>query len=320
MIEAIAKLYAWYGVHPRLKSPKRTPAKFGLSFEEVSFNSNCSKGVKLAGWFIPVENPKAVILLCHGVDANASCLVHKAAIFAKAGFSTLLFDFRANGRSEGEYSTLGFLEKEDVLGAVNYLGTREDAKNLKIFALGESLGGSAIIRAAAETDKIRAIISEATFASLKDAIKQRLKPLGKLGDRVYSRLEEIARVKYDIDLEEVSPEIAVRSISPRPILFIVCGWDALCSKEESERLYNAAGDQKERWDAKRALHTFACRTHPEEYKKRVTDFFLKALQTEQTEESASTSLPYSPESSDADTDAAHAVIGDFASENVGKER
>ena len=295
MIEVIAKLYAWYGVHPRLKSPKRTPAKFGLSFEEVSFASNCPKGVKLAGWFIPVKDPKAVILLCHGVDANASCLVHKAAMFAEAGFSTLLFDFRANGRSEGEHCTLGFLEKEDVLGAVNYLGSREDTKSLKIFALGESLGGSAIIRAAAETDKIRAIISEATFASLKDAIAQRLKPLGKLGERVYNRLEEIAKVKYDIDFEEVSPENVVRSISPRPILFIVCGWDALCSKAESERLYDAAGEPKERWDAQRALHTFACRTHPKEYKKRVTNFFLKALQHENAEENArSASLPHTP--------------------------
>ena len=277
MIESIAKLYAWYGVHPRPKLPKRTPANFGLPFEEVAFPSNCPKQVKLAGWFIPVENPKAVVVLCHGVDANAACLVHKAAMLAEAGFSTLLFDFRANGRSEGEFCTLGYLEKEDVLGAINYLESREDTKSLKIFALGESLGGSAIIRAAAETDKIRAIVSEATFASLKDAIGQRLKPLGKLGDRVYSRLEEIARVKYEIDFEEVSPERAVQSISPRPILFIVCGWDLLCSKGESERLYNAAKEPKERWDAQRALHTFACRTHPEEYKKRVTNFFLKAL-------------------------------------------
>ena len=280
MEDKIAKLYAWYGTHARNKTPKRTPATFGLTFEDIEFQSASSEIVTLAGWLIQVKNPKAIVIMCHGVDANASCLLHKAKILADAGFSSLVFDFRANGRSGGAHGALGFWEKEDVLGSIAYLESREDTRNLRIFALGESLGGCAILRAAAETSKIEAIVSEATFATLEDAILQRLTPLGKMGDRIYGRLEAIARKEYGVDISEVSPEKAVTRLGSRPVLFIICEWDILCSRRESERLYAAAGERKERWDAPRSLHTFSCWTNPAEYQKRVTEFFLKQVAAE----------------------------------------
>ena len=273
----LAKLYAWYGTHARPKAPKRTPVHYQMAFEDISFPSSCNEKVCLRGWLIPVENPKAVVLLCHGVDANASCLLHKAKILNEVGFSTLLFDFRANGRSDGAHGTLGSREKNDVLGAIAYIKSRSDTKYLRIFALGESLGGSAIIRAAAESVHIEAVVSEATFATLEDAILQRLAPLGKLGLKVYERLVHLAKTEYRVDIKDVSPEAVVAQISPRPILFIVCDWDILCSRKESERLYAAAKEPKERWISPRSLHTFSCFANPKEYRKRVTEFFLKQI-------------------------------------------
>src|SRR5690348_8824416 len=186
MKNSLARLVTWYGTRRRTTLPRRTPADFGIEFKNVSFPSAHEDNVRLSGWLIPAHHPKAVIILCHGIDSTAASMLPKAAMLQRRGFTTLLFDFRANGRSEGACGTLGYREMDDVLGAVEFIQRRVTLRDLPIIGLGESMGGAAIIRAAARSEKICAVISEATFATLDDALRQRLKLLGPLAKSVAS--------------------------------------------------------------------------------------------------------------------------------------
>ena len=254
-----------------------SPATYGLTFSEVRFRSASSEETYLHGWIVPAQNPKAVLLLCHGIDSAAHAMLSKAALFARNGYTCMLFDFRGTGRSQGKCVTLGHHEAEDVQGAIAAIDSIPELRDLPVMALGESMGGSAVIRAAVSCDRICAIVSESTYATLADALGQRLKLLGPFASRVAAHCHRIGAEKYDLDIADVSPERDIAAFAPRPILIIHDNFDIMCTRSESDRLYAAAGHPKERWDVPYAPHTFAFMVAPREYERRVVEFLDRAV-------------------------------------------
>ena len=169
-------------------------------------------------------------------------------------------------------------EADDVLGALEFIKGRTELKGLPIFAIGESMGGSAVIRAAAQSPHIRGMVSESTYATLHDALWQRIKLLGPIASSVAKRCYIIGASRYGVQIADVSPERDITRFTPRPILLIHDKWDLLCTRKESDRLYDAAGEPKERWDVPYSPHTFAFMIHPKEYERRVINFFDQCLQ------------------------------------------
>src|SRR5258708_7161796 len=146
---------AYRSTHPPRYRIRRNPAKFGAKYEEVSFTS--ADGTRLAGWWVPAPDPRSVIILCHGMSFHRGQMLPWAEFLWKAGFSLLIFDFRALGESGGDLCTMGLHEPDDVLAAVDYVESRGDARCLPLGALGFSMGGVAVMLAAARDTRIEAI-------------------------------------------------------------------------------------------------------------------------------------------------------------------
>ncbi|HLJ56282.1 MAG TPA: alpha/beta hydrolase [Chthonomonadaceae bacterium] len=276
MDRILAQMMVWYGTHRRRTNLRRTPENFGLEYRTVTFPSAGDDQVALSGWIVPAKAPKAVVLVCHGVDSGAQAMLPKAAMLQRRGYTSILFDFRGVGRSGGDYVTLGYRERDDVLGALEFAASCPELRGLPIFAIGESMGGAAVIRAAAADERIRAIVSESTYATLNDALCQRLKPLGPLSKHVARHCQRIGAERYQIDIADVSPERDIATMSPRPLLFIHDQLDIMCPRAETDRLFRAAKPPKERWDVPYAPHTFAYFVAPREYEARVVDFLDRA--------------------------------------------
>ncbi|MBI2651860.1 alpha/beta fold hydrolase, partial [Candidatus Woesearchaeota archaeon] len=135
-------------IHPQKIITDLEPSDLGLKYEEVSFKS--ADGIKLNGWLIPNNKTKATIIVMHGYPADKANLLGIAEFLVK-DFNVFLFDFRSFGKSEGKYTTVGYLEKNDLLGAINYL---EKEKNItKIGLYGFSLGGAVALMANNENVK-----------------------------------------------------------------------------------------------------------------------------------------------------------------------
>ncbi|HJO01635.1 MAG TPA: alpha/beta hydrolase, partial [Candidatus Woesearchaeota archaeon] len=117
-----------------------TPESFKLKYEDVTFES--SDGLKLKGWFIPSDKSNDTIIVMHGYPTNKADVL-PFSMFLLKKFNVFLFDFRSFGESEGSYTTAGYKEVKDLDGAVKYLKSRKNVKN--IGALGFSLGGSVAI-------------------------------------------------------------------------------------------------------------------------------------------------------------------------------
>jgi fermentation-respiration switch protein FrsA (DUF1100 family) len=136
----------------------------GLQFEDAQFEAE--DGTRLHGWYVPVENPRAVVLFAHG---NAGNLTHRVdiadALANLLGASVLLFDYRGYGRSEGRPSEKGVLA--DARAARAWLAKRAGVDQSEIVLMGESLGGGVVVDLAA-ADGARALVLENTFTSLPD--------------------------------------------------------------------------------------------------------------------------------------------------------
>lgn len=136
----------------------------GLSPEDAWF---CAPdGTRLHGWYVPHDDPLAVVLFCHGNAGNVTHRVEKMReMHSRVGASILVFDYRGFGRSQGSPSEPGVLA--DARAARTWLARRAGIAERQIVLMGESIGGAVAIDLAAQ-DGARALILESTFTSLGD--------------------------------------------------------------------------------------------------------------------------------------------------------
>jgi fermentation-respiration switch protein FrsA (DUF1100 family) len=136
----------------------------GLTYEDAWFNAD--DGTRLHGWYCPCANARAVLLNAHGNGGNLSYLAPLLIYFQNdLQVSTLAFDYRGYGRSEGVPSVEGVLQ--DARAARSHLAQIAEVQPSQIVLMGRSLGGAIVAQLAGEI-KPRGLILESTFSSFRD--------------------------------------------------------------------------------------------------------------------------------------------------------
>jgi pimeloyl-ACP methyl ester carboxylesterase len=97
-----------------------------------------------------------------------------ALALSRAGFTVLMFDFRAHGDSAGERSSLGVLEKRDVVGAVDFLGTLEGLETKRIGVFGVGMGAHAAVLAAADRPALRVLVLDGLYPDASYELARRV--------------------------------------------------------------------------------------------------------------------------------------------------
>jgi putative redox protein len=99
----------------------------------------------------------ALLAHCFTCDKTAKAAVHISRALAAKGVGVLRFDFTGLGDSEGEFAATGFSSNvEDLIFAARHMAAHGRAPSLLI---GHSLGGAAVLAAAAEIDSARAVVT-----------------------------------------------------------------------------------------------------------------------------------------------------------------
>ena len=263
-------------VHPKRILPQRTPADVGIAqWHDVSFQSE--DGLRLVGWYVPAQNGATVILV-HGLGGHRAQLLDDAALLVETGYGVLLFDLRNSGASEGEVTTLGYLETMDVGGALAFVEAQPEADPERLGLLGHSMGGATAIRAAARYPQVKALVAESTFTSIEDNVSESITALTGLPPFPFAPLVVwFGEREAGIDIGQVSPIDAIGTISPRPVLIVHGELDSVISAENAPRLYAAAGEPKELYLIPNAGHGGLLQAQPEEYRRRVVGFFDRYL-------------------------------------------
>jgi pimeloyl-ACP methyl ester carboxylesterase len=149
------------GVYDVLHPPRIVPPGYTLAEENVQVQKLdlfTSDGIRLTAWYTPPKNG-AIILLAHGYGDNRPEWIH--ALLAKKGYGVLAWDARAHGESDGEISTISYLEVMDVKAGLDFASSQPDVKH--IGAWGGSMGAATMIRAAAEFPQIEALVVDSSF-------------------------------------------------------------------------------------------------------------------------------------------------------------
>ena len=98
-------------------------------------------GAQIAGWYVPADGKRGVVVLLHSIRCSRLNLVQRARLFRDAGYAVLLIDLRAHGESSGDEITFGYLERHDVRAAVEFAKSRHPDEPIAVD--GSSLGGAA---------------------------------------------------------------------------------------------------------------------------------------------------------------------------------
>jgi len=146
-----------------LPAIEATPAAINLPFSTVTLVTE--DNISLSAWFVPAENPKGAILFCHGNGGNISHRLESLRIFHALGYSTLIFDYRGYGESEGTPDEEGTYL--DARAAWRHLTENSGFAPHKIVLFGRSLGAAVAADIAAEVNPAGLIV-ESSFTSAPD--------------------------------------------------------------------------------------------------------------------------------------------------------
>ena len=267
--------FAWRGatelIHPPHRRADTTPAHYQLEFENVSFTAR--DGLTLRGWFIPAPNPRGTIIVCHGYTGECSPDLEYAPMFHQHGYNTLYFDFRGHGMSDGNYTSIGYFERSDVLAAIDFLRAR-DIRRVGLFGL--SMGGAIALSTAPHSASIGGVLSDSAFAELWHIVRHDVTKRGIpawLAAIIGWLVVAIASLRLRANLFAADPIHAVSRIAPRPLLLMHGENDDHVPIAESRALYAVAREPKEWWTVPYAAHREIEKVAPEEYRRRVIAFF-----------------------------------------------
>ena len=242
-------------------------ANLGADYERVTFTT--SDGLELSGWYVPSRNRAAVIAFPgrNGPQAQTRMLV-------RHGYGVLLFDRRGSGESEGDPHGFGWEGEKDIKAAIAFLKGRPDVDPDRIGGLGLSVGGELMLHAAAETEALKAVVSEGAgsrsvgeFRKMPgaSAVQHGVETMITAGLRLFSN-SPTPPLMHDI----------VGRIAPRPV-FIIWATHGVDTEVLNRGYFEAAGEPKTLWEMPDAEHVGGLAARPAEYERRVVGFFDDAL-------------------------------------------
>jgi alpha-beta hydrolase superfamily lysophospholipase len=248
------------------------PPPADLNAQTVTFAN--TSGTLLKGWLLPAAGSAGVVLL-HGRGGDRRSMLSRARFLQQAGFWALVFDFQANGESPGKHYTGGYLESEDARAAVRYLRSKAQVGHIGI--VGFSLGGAAALLGPHGPLTVDAMVLEAVYPSIEEAVANRLRLyFGSLAGWLSPLFTWQLRPRLGISPKELSPIERITEIQC-PVLIIAGEHDRRATAEESLRLFRAAPAPKRLWIVPNAKHENFYLRAPSEYQLRVLEFFRENL-------------------------------------------
>ncbi|HEX8911379.1 MAG TPA: alpha/beta fold hydrolase, partial [Humisphaera sp.] len=246
--------------------PGPSQALPGSAAEVVGFAA--TDGLRLSGWWIPARPPpaaaadpewgKRTVVLCHGWGGSKGSDLALARDLWANGYNVLAFDFRAHGQSGGQVTSFGDRERHDVLGAVRWVRAAHPEQCGRLYGVGMTSGGAALVAAAADDspegrafDAVALVGTFDAFSSVTDDALSTYAapPLRWLLRHVGLPL---ASLHAGSDLTAFAPADLIDRLAPRPVLVIQSRGDGLgtspavarVSFESGRRLYQRASQPK----------------------------------------------------------------------------
>lgn len=268
LLLASALLYPIYVVYAQLKGergrPNATPAQWGAVYEDLTYIAR--DGIKLKGWWIPVEGSRKAVLLLHGKGGSRNGVYtgvfELAKWYHRRGYNVLLPDLRAHGESGGTIVYFGLKEHEDMLG---WLEAIDSDHRLEWVLHGFSMGAATVLMMKAKSPKRFAyVVADAPWIDFEKLVKQELWKRAKLPDWSFFYVRWIAETFFGQNFSFVDNRERVGKLCGEKILYIFEADDALLPEYQRKAL-SAACPMADRALFEGAGHVEAFKNDPVAY-------------------------------------------------------
>jgi len=228
-------------------------------------------GYKLYGMFIPVQNTKKAVIICHGITCNIYASVKYIDLFRKRGFSVFIYDQRNHGKSGGKYTTFGYFEKYDLKACADWVRGKM-GQDAILGVMGESMGAATALQSLSVDKNIAFCIADCSYSDLRELLDLRLKIEYNIPGFLFMPLARIiSEYKSGMSFNKVSPIKDVTG-SLIPTLFIHGIDDDYIPAKMSMKMFEAKKGVRQIYIAKGAKHAQSLNADSREYDKKVGEF------------------------------------------------
>ncbi|HUH63989.1 MAG TPA: alpha/beta hydrolase [Terracidiphilus sp.] len=256
-----------------------TAHRFKATLQDVAIPAQ--DGAQLRAWFVrPAGGNGNAAILLHGIGDNRQGMLTYAELLLSNGYGILLPDSRAQGESHGAFATYGIREADDVRRWFEWLENADHPRCT--YGLGESMGAAILLQSLKAEPHFCAVVAESPFANFREVgyvrVGQFLRVGPWLGRILLRPAVELAflygRLRYGVDLTRASPGRAVENVRV-PILLIHGLDDHNIPPSHSREIQSHNPSDITLWEVPRAQHCGAIAVAPEEFGRRVLEWFRR---------------------------------------------
>lgn len=239
--------------------------------EDVYITSH--DGLKLHGTYFPREGKKFVICFHGYTSEGMNDYIGLSGYYMRNGYSMLLVDERAHGKSEGTYIGFGCLDRYDALGWINWV-LETYGQDVEILLHGTSMGGSTVLMTGGLKlpAQVKGIISDCGFTSPKYVFSHVLRSMYHLPAFPLIQIASfLNKKKAGYGLDECNAAREVRKATV-PILLIHGDADFFVPCQMCEEIYKNCVSPVKKLIVKGASHAESYYKDTENYEKALDDF------------------------------------------------
>jgi len=252
------------------RSHQSTPDKYGISFEEVHIP--VGKNGRLYGWWIPTSQTAPTLILVHGWGRKLSRMLPYIREFHPLGYNLLAFDARNHGSSTPIKTPTVWTFTQDTCAAADFV-TKSRLTSSQIFgAVGLSIGGGAVINAAALDERIRSVVTVGAFSHpievMKLGFQEKHIPYIPFGWLLFKYM----KLRFSLDFDKIAPVNNIHS-THADILLVHGEQDSTVPLAQGKALLEAGNPETTHlWVVPEKGHS-NCQTNPDFWEK--TESFLQ---------------------------------------------
>lgn len=275
-----------------------------VTFPVKADYSSAHTSLKRRGILYTTPHALATIIVCHGFmcDKFDISFIRKTLF---SGYNVFAFDFRAHGElvEPSHCCTFGRDEALDVIGAADFIRSRDDIKHLPILCYGFSMGAVAAIQAQAQkSDLFKALILDCPYDSSQNVVKRCIDHLkftifgytfGLPGrsllrkfafnpfvqgmiKRLLKTIAQLDALTVNTTIYPLNPAHSIKNVKI-PCFFIHCVHDDRIYKNAAHQLFENAAGYKRLWVTNGRRHFDSVFYNPEKYVYKVNTFVQDVL-------------------------------------------
>ncbi len=264
LLNIISAIHAYKFTHFTTENVRKTPKPEKLTFsekvktlfagvnnprpvdslypEEKFIDVKIKSNVTLDCWYIPSVSKRGMVIMFHGYGSSKSALIENAAGFYGMGFSVLMVDFMGSGGSEGNSTTIGYDESQEVKSCYDYVAQKGE-KNIILY--GGSMGAAAILKAMNDYNiKPQGVIIECPFGSMYRTVCARFHNMGIPTFPMASLLTFWGGIENGFWAFSYKPSEYAKAVKC-PALLMYGARDKNVSRGEIDEIYGNLGGSKE---------------------------------------------------------------------------